>query len=124
MAGKWTLILAMVVLGNSTVFGGGVKCLRDMGPRGLEVALAEFHKAQAKLASATNAKETGALRAEMERWRETVDQVAGQKHATVSRLYWCTDPLVRASCRDDRLSCLRQQTKRTRRNRLRTGRSA
>ena len=74
MAGKWTLILAMVVLGNSTVFGGGVKCLRDMGPRGLEVALAEFHKAQAKLASATNAKETGALRAEMERWRETVDQ--------------------------------------------------
>jgi len=91
MAGKWTLILAMVVLGNSTVFGGGVKCLREMGPRGLEVALGEFHKAQAKLASAANAQETEAIRAEMERWRETVDQVAGQRDATVSKLYWCTD---------------------------------
>ncbi len=91
MAGKWTLILAMVVLGNSTVFGGGVKCLREMGPRGLEIALAEFHKAQAKLAFAANAQETEALRAEMERWRETVDQVAGQRHAIASRLYWCTD---------------------------------
>ena len=38
MAGKWTLLLATVVLGNSTVFGGGVKCLREMGPRGLDIA--------------------------------------------------------------------------------------
>ncbi len=91
MAGRWTLILATVVLGNSTVFGGGVKCLREMGPQGLEVALRQFDEAQIKLASAANAQETEALRAEMERWRETVDQVAGQRHAIASRLYWCTD---------------------------------
>ena len=91
MSGKWTLLLATVILGNSTAWGGGVKCLREMGPQGLDVAIGEFHKAEAKLASAANAEEADATRAEMKRWSETADQVAAQRNAVASRLYWCTD---------------------------------
>jgi hypothetical protein len=91
MAGKWTLLFATVILGNSTAWGGGVECLREMGPQGLDVAIAKFHKAEAKLASAANAEETNAIRAEMKKWRETADQVAAQRDAVGSRLYWCTD---------------------------------
>ena len=91
MAGKYTFFLALAVLGNSAALGGGYECMRSMGPQGLELALREYDETNAKFISAANEQEATALSAELERSRAAVDQVAGQRHATISRLFWYTD---------------------------------
>lgn len=68
-----------------------VKQLRSLGPAGLELALAQLDELQSKLASATDAESIQSLTERVERCRRAVDQVAGQRDATASRLFWHTD---------------------------------
>jgi len=65
--------------------------LRAMGPRGLQAALNKFDVLQAELDNLTAAGQGAALRTGLDLCREAVDQIAGQRHATTSRLFWYTD---------------------------------
>jgi len=60
-----------------------IQMLRRQGPAGLEVALANYAAFESKMKKSPPA--------QLQRYREVVDRVAGQRHATISRLYWHTD---------------------------------
>jgi len=94
----------MLLSGNATDRQTAISVLRGMGPKGLKLAL-EVHDqlvekaGQAKLPGAyelvfgvTNQKKTQPeFSSRLELCRRAIDQIAGQRDATVSRIYWCTD---------------------------------
>jgi hypothetical protein len=91
MAGRFAICIAFAVVGHSTASACGYGIYRWQGPQGLETVLQQFDDVQARLDSAPTAEERAALRDHLERLTAAVDEVAGQRHATVSRLYWYTD---------------------------------
>lgn len=91
MARRLAVLIALAVLGNSTALGCGYGVFRWVGPKGLEAVLRNYDHMKARLDSAATAEEAAALRAALESFEAVVDQVAGQRDATVSRLYWYTD---------------------------------
>lgn len=91
MAGKLAICITLVLLGDSTTQACGYGIYRWMGYQGLEVVLRDYDEVKAKLDSATTSEDATALRAKLERLATAVDEVASQRHATVSRLFWYTD---------------------------------
>lgn len=64
--------------------------LRSQGPSGLEEALSRFDKAKANFDKNPRWLPED-VRNQTERWHKAIDQIAGQRHAAFSRLYWYTD---------------------------------
>jgi len=91
MAGRIAICITLVLLGGSTAQACGYGFYRWMGYQGLEIVLRDYDEVKAKLDSATTSEDATVLRSELERLATAVDEVASQRHATVSRLYWYTD---------------------------------
>lgn len=91
MAGRFKVFIALVTLVPSNVLACGSGIFRWLGPEGLEKVLLQYDAANSRLDAATTPEEATALRAALQSLETEVDQVAGQRHATVSRLYWYTD---------------------------------
>jgi hypothetical protein len=105
------MAMSLVFVGSMAVVPCGVlkaespsaELLRAEGPAGLQKALASYDEAVETLAKdeqkamlscvAAPSPDTSreALKAAVEAAAATVDEVAGQRNATVSRLYWYTD---------------------------------
>lgn len=60
-----------------------VERMRTAGPSGLNAALANYDRLRMSAKQASSE--------ELEKCRAEVDAIAGQRHATISRLYWYTD---------------------------------
>lgn len=90
MAGKFIACFALIVSLHSSAFGCGLYYPLRV-PGALEASLKEYDETKARLAAATSEEEATELKASLERIAAEVDYVAGQRHATVSRLFWYTD---------------------------------
>ena len=65
--------------------------LRQQGPRGLETALRALKKVEDSLATVDSSEKLEAALGRLATCKNYVDQIAGQRYAHVSRLYWYTD---------------------------------
>ena len=103
------VIMGFFVLGWSTVSACGdirqyllassetetraqcMESLRKEGPDGLLKALSYFDQLEQTLKSNTESERGAKLQEQKQLLTEAIDSIAGQRHATVSRLYWYTD---------------------------------
>lgn len=69
----------------------GVEALRAQGPAGLEQVLKVRDAMAEQLAATEDSTEWAEINSQLERIDDVVDQVGGQLHCSVSRLYWYTD---------------------------------
>lgn len=83
--------VSQLAAGDESLRTKSVQHLRSMGPAGLERALNQLDELQGELEKQTDAETNQFLSERIELCRQSVDQVAGQRDATASRLFWYTD---------------------------------
>ena len=75
--------------------GSYVELLRSQGAEGLQDVLRKYDELQSEIATTTatttDEEKRALLNDQLQRCQELADEVAGQYHATTSRLFWHTD---------------------------------
>ncbi|MEX0938624.1 MAG: hypothetical protein WDZ59_12255 [Pirellulales bacterium] len=79
------------VSAKSTAYVAGAEKLRSEGPEALARLLAQRDELIARGSSAKDGAEDNRLNRQIVQLNELIDEVAGQRYACVSRLYWYTD---------------------------------
>ena len=95
---RFAVAIVLLTAASEAWSGGGLRCallfeddaskegvvqrFRDRGPAGLEAALKEYDKVRLSKLDQSDL---------LQRCGQAIDLIAGQRHATASRLYWYTD---------------------------------